>query len=75
VIPGLAKIVLAWLADLGVEQLDSKYRVTVEDSDDVPRTTGVKELLGLAGVTVENASVGAVVSIVTVLSMDVDAAF
>jgi hypothetical protein len=47
----------------------------VEDSDAVPRTTGVRELLGLAGLTEANARVGAVVSIVTVLSIDVEAAF
>jgi len=47
----------------------------VDGSDDVPSTTGVKELLGLAGFTAENARIGGVVSITTVLSIEVEAAF
>jgi hypothetical protein len=75
VIPGLAKMVFAWLADRGVVHEPSKYRVTVDASDDVPSIVGVKTLFGLSGVIDENVTVGAVVSIVTVLSIDVDAAF
>jgi hypothetical protein len=74
-IPGLAKIVLDWLADLGVEHDPSKYKVTVAGSEAEPKIVGVSELLGLAGVMDANDNVGAVVSIVTVLSIEVDAAF
>jgi hypothetical protein len=49
--------------------------VTVEVSDAEPLTVGVNELLGLVGEMDENVKVGAVVSMVTVLSIDVDAAF
>jgi hypothetical protein len=75
VIPGLAKMVLAWLAERGAVQDPSKYNVTVEASDVVPSTVGVSTLFGLFGVIDENVTVGAMVSIVTVLSMAVDAAF
>jgi hypothetical protein len=49
--------------------------VTVEVSDAEPLIVGVNELLGLVGEMDEKVNVGAVVSMVTVLSIDVDAAF
>jgi hypothetical protein len=75
VIPGLANAALDCASERGVVQVPSKYSVTVDVSDAVPRIVGVNELFGLVGEIDENASVGAVVSIVTVLSIDVDAAF
>jgi hypothetical protein len=75
VIPGLAKMVFAWLAERGAVQDPSKYKVTVDASDVVPSSVGVRTLLGLTGVIDENVTVGGVVSIVTVLSIAVDAAF
>ena len=75
VTPGLAKMVLAWLAERGAVQDTSKYRVTVEASEVVPSTVGVSILFGLVGVIDEKVTVGAIVSIVTVLSIAVDAAF
>jgi hypothetical protein len=68
-------MVLAWLAERGAVQDTSKYRVTVEASEVVPSTVGVSTLFGLVGVIDENVTVGAMVSIVTVLSIAVDAAF
>jgi hypothetical protein len=75
VIPGEAKAVLAVAADLGVAQPESKYNVTVDGSDVVPNTVGMSDVPGVAGLMEEYESVGAVLSNVTILSDDVDAAF
>jgi hypothetical protein len=74
VIPGLANAVLDWAVERGVVQVFSKKSVTIDDSDVVPRIVGVRELFGLVGLMELNPTVGAVVSMLTVLSVDVDAA-
>jgi hypothetical protein len=53
VMPGLAKAVLATDADLGVEHVPSKYRVTVDVSDTVPNNVGVNVAAGLDGLNEE----------------------
>jgi hypothetical protein len=53
VIPGLANAVLATEADFGVEQVLSKYRVTVDASDTVPNNVGVKIEAGFDGLKEE----------------------
>jgi hypothetical protein len=62
VIPGEANAVLAVAADLEVEQRLSKYNVTVDALDAVPRTLGVKVEPGFEGDRDENVNVGAVMS-------------
>jgi hypothetical protein len=60
--PGLANAVLAVGADFAVEQPESKYKVTVDAFDTVPRMVGVKLEPGFPLPTDANVRVGVVTS-------------
>jgi hypothetical protein len=60
-------------AEAAVVQLELKKRVTVEDSDDVPKTVGNRLLPRLPGLTELNVKTGTTLSKVTELSVEVDA--
>ena len=62
VMPGLANDVLATDVDFGVEQVLSKYRVTVDGSETVPNRVGVNVAAGFDGLNDEYVTTGAVTS-------------
>jgi hypothetical protein len=62
VIPGAANTVFAVAVDFGLKQLASKYNVTLDGSEAVPKIVGVSVAAGFEGLIEANVNVGGVIS-------------